>query len=75
MVDGMDHQPHLGTPIANMLGPGDLDIIEVKSFPVTSTLYGMNAINDWQISPPGPVREQSLASTKLSEQNQRNGWC
>ena len=47
MVDGMDNQaPHLGTPIANMLGPGDLDIYTVEIIPGTaSALYGMNAIN------------------------------
>ena len=47
MVDGMDIQaPHLGTPIANMLGPSDLDIHKVEIIPGTaSALYGMNAIN------------------------------
>jgi outer membrane receptor protein involved in Fe transport len=47
MVDGMDNQaPHLGTPIANMLGPSDLDIKSVEVIPGTaSALYGMNAIN------------------------------
>lgn len=47
MVDGMDNQaPHLGTPIANMLGPSDLDIKSVEVIPGTSSaLYGMNAIN------------------------------
>lgn len=47
MVDGMDNQaPHLGAPIANMLGPSDLDIQSVEVIPGTaSALYGMNAIN------------------------------
>jgi len=47
MVDGMDNQaPHLGAPIANMLGPSDLDINTVEIIPGTaSALYGMNAIN------------------------------
>src|SRR5688572_22687002 len=47
MVDGMDIQaPHLGAPIANMLGPSDLDILKVEIIPGTaSALYGMNAIN------------------------------
>lgn len=47
MVDGMDNQaPHLGTPVANMLGPSDLDINTVEIIPGTaSALYGMNAIN------------------------------
>jgi iron complex outermembrane receptor protein len=47
MVDGMDNQaPHLGAPIANMLGPNDLDIYTIEIIPGTaSALYGMNAIN------------------------------
>ena len=47
LVDGMDNQaPHLGAPIANMLGPSDLDIDAVEIIPGTaSALYGMNAIN------------------------------
>ncbi len=47
LVDGMDNQaPHLGTPIANVLGPNDLDIESVEIIPgVASALYGMNAIN------------------------------
>lgn len=47
MVDGMDNQaPHLGAPVANMLGPSDLDIQAVEIIPGTaSALYGMNAIN------------------------------
>src|SRR6185295_2790349 len=47
LVDGMDNQaPHLGAPIANALGPNDLDIESVEIMPgVASALYGMNAIN------------------------------
>lgn len=47
MVDGMDNQaPHIGAPIANALGPSDLDIESVEIIPgVASALYGMNAIN------------------------------
>src|SRR5215210_7388805 len=47
MVDGMDIQaPHIGAPIANTLGPGDLDIQSVEVIPGSSSaLYGMNAIN------------------------------
>jgi outer membrane receptor protein involved in Fe transport len=47
LVDGMDNQaPHLGAPIANMLGPSDLDISAVEIVPgAASALYGMNAIN------------------------------
>ena len=47
MVDGIDNQsPHIGAPIANSLGPSDLDIESVEIIPgVASALYGMNAIN------------------------------
>ena len=43
----MDNQaPHIGAPIANALGPNDLDIESVEVLPgVASALYGMNAIN------------------------------
>ncbi|WP_153797877.1 TonB-dependent receptor [Foetidibacter luteolus] len=47
MVDGVDIQaPHIGAPIANALGPNDLDIAGVEIVPGSSSaLYGMNAIN------------------------------
>jgi iron complex outermembrane receptor protein len=47
MVDGIDIQaPHIGAPMANALGPGDLDISNVEVIPGSSSaLYGMNAIN------------------------------
>ena len=47
MVDGIDNQaPHIGAPIANSLGPNDLDIHSVEIIPGSaSALYGMNAIN------------------------------
>jgi len=47
MVDGMDIQaPHIGAPIANTLGPSDLDISSVEIIPGSSSaIYGMNAIN------------------------------
>src|SRR5688572_15610050 len=47
MVDGMDVQsPHIGSPIGNSLGPGDLDVDNVEILPgVASALYGMNTIN------------------------------
>ena len=47
MVDGMDIQaPHIGAPMANALGPGDLDMQSVEVLPgAASALYGMNAIN------------------------------
>lgn len=47
LIDGMDIQaPHLGAPIANALGPNDMDIESVEIIPGSaSALYGMNAIN------------------------------
>jgi outer membrane receptor protein involved in Fe transport len=47
MVDGVDNQaPHIGAPIANTLGPNDLDIEKVEVIPGSaSAIYGMNAIN------------------------------
>ena len=47
MVDGVDIQaPHIGAPIANSLGPGDLDINNLEILPGSaSAIYGMNAIN------------------------------
>lgn len=47
MVDGVDNQaPHIGAPIANSLGPNDLDILRVEVIPgAASAIYGMNAIN------------------------------
>ncbi len=47
MVDGIDNQaPHIGAPIANTLGPNDLDIYRVEVVPGSaSAVYGMNAIN------------------------------
>ncbi|MEO7486631.1 MAG: TonB-dependent receptor plug domain-containing protein, partial [Ferruginibacter sp.] len=47
LVDGMDIQaPHLGAPIANALGPNDMDIESAEIIPgAASALYGMNTIN------------------------------
>ncbi|MBC7391400.1 MAG: TonB-dependent receptor plug domain-containing protein [Opitutaceae bacterium] len=47
MVDGADNQaPHIGAPIANSMGPTDLDIYKVEIVPGSSSaMYGMNAIN------------------------------
>ncbi len=47
LVDGIDIQsPHIGSPIGNAFGPGDLDINEVEIVAGSSaTLYVMNAIN------------------------------
>lgn len=47
LVDGMDIQaPHIGAPIANAIGPNDIDVESVEIIPgVASALYGMNTIN------------------------------
>lgn len=47
LVDGVDNMaPHLGAPIGNAMGPGDLDIESVEIIPGTaSALYGLNALN------------------------------
>ncbi|WDF77208.1 TonB-dependent receptor [Mucilaginibacter sp. KACC 22773] len=47
LVDGIDNQaPHIGAPIGNAMGPGDLDIERVEIIPgTTSALYGLNAVN------------------------------
>ncbi|MFP5040647.1 TonB-dependent receptor [Parasediminibacterium sp. JCM 36343] len=47
MVDGADNQaPHIGAPIANSMGPTDLDMLRVEVIPGSaSAMYGMNAIN------------------------------
>ena len=47
LIDGMDIQaPHLGAPIANALGPNDIDIESVEIIVgAASALYGMNTIN------------------------------
>lgn len=47
MIDGIDNQaPHIGAPIANSLGPNELDIYRVEVVPGSAfAVYGMNAIN------------------------------
>ena len=47
LVDGMDVQsPHIGAPIANSMGPSDLDLKDIEIIPgVGSTLFGVNSIN------------------------------
>lgn len=47
LVDGVDNQaPHIGGPIANVLGPSDLDVQAAEIVPGTAAaLYGLNAIN------------------------------
>jgi outer membrane receptor protein involved in Fe transport len=64
LVDGMDVQsPHIGGPIANALGPSDLDVTDVEILPgVASALYGMNTINGLaNISTKNPFTSEGLS--------------
>jgi len=47
MVDGADNSsPGIGAPIANAVGPAELDIESVELIPgAASALYGLNAVN------------------------------
>lgn len=47
LVDGADTQsPGIGAPIANTIGPSELDVQSVELIPgAASAIYGMNAIN------------------------------
>jgi outer membrane receptor protein involved in Fe transport len=78
LVDGMDVQsPHIGGPIANALGPGDLDVDNVEIVPgVASALYGMNTINGLaNISTKNPFTsegfsfQQKTAITHIGDAN------
>src|SRR5260221_11715621 len=63
LVDGMDvASPHIGGPIANALGPSDLDVDNVEIVPgVASALYGMNTINGIaHISTKNPFYSEGL---------------
>ncbi len=64
LVDGMDvASPHIGGPIANALGPSDLDVDNVEIVPgVASALYGMNTINGLaNISTKNPFTSEGLS--------------
>ncbi|MDX2070498.1 MAG: TonB-dependent receptor [Haliscomenobacter sp.] len=64
LVDGADNQaPHIGSPIANALGPTELDINRVELIPgVSSALYGMNALNGMlQLSTKSPFEHTGLS--------------
>jgi outer membrane receptor protein involved in Fe transport len=64
LVDGMDVQsPHIGGPIANALGPADLDVDNVEIVRgVASALYGMNPINGLaNISTKNPFSSEGLS--------------
>lgn len=78
LVDGMDVQsPHIGGPIANALGPSDLDVSNVEILPgVASALYGMNTVNGLaNISTKNPFTsegvsvQQKTALTHLGDAN------
>jgi outer membrane receptor protein involved in Fe transport len=80
LVDGLDVQsPHIGGPIANALGPGDLDVDNVEIVPgVASALYGMNTINGLaNISTKDPFSSEGLsiqqktAITHLGDDNSK----
>ncbi|OAV76226.1 putative iron-regulated outer membrane virulence protein [Bacteroidales bacterium Barb7] len=47
LVDGADNaSPELGLPVANTIGPGELDVQSVELIPgASSALYGLNASN------------------------------
>lgn len=65
LVDGMDvASPHIGGPIANSLGPSDLDVDNVEIVPgVASALYGMNTINGLaNISTKNPFLSEGLSA-------------
>ena len=80
LVDGLDVQsPHIGGPIANALGPGDLDVDNVEIVPgVASALYGMNTINGLaNISTKSPFSsegfsiQQKTAITHIGDANSK----
>lgn len=80
LVDGMDVQsPHIGGPIANALGPSDLDVNNVEILPgVASALYGMNTVNGLaSISTRDPFisegvsMQQKAALTHVGDRNSR----
>lgn len=80
LVNGMDiAAPHIGSPIANSLGPNDLDIEKVEILQgMTSALYGMNTMNglanlitkDPFLSQGFSIR-QNTALTHLSNENSK----
>jgi outer membrane receptor protein involved in Fe transport len=75
MVDGVDNQaPHIGAPIANTLGPNDLDILSVELIPGSaSAMYGMNAINGIaNFTTKDPFTYQGLAVSQKTGVNNIN---
>lgn len=75
MADGVDNQaPHIGAPIANTLGPNDLDIYSVEVVPGSaSAVYGMNAINGLaNFVTKDPFRFQGLSVSQKAGFNNIN---
>ncbi|WP_379966300.1 TonB-dependent receptor [Epilithonimonas sp. UC225_85] len=80
LVNGMDiASPHIGSAIANSLGPNDLDIEKVEVLPgMASALYGMNTMNGLaNLITKNPFTSQGLsirqntALTHLSNENSK----
>ncbi|MBL7896550.1 MAG: TonB-dependent receptor [Bacteroidia bacterium] len=72
LIDGIDNQaPHIGAPIANVLGANDLDIDKIEIIPGTaSALYGLNAINGLaNIRTKNPFTYQGLSFQQLTGVN------
>ena len=64
MVDGVDNiSPGIGAPIANAIGPTDLDIESVEIVPgAASALYGLNAVNGIaNLKTKSPFKYQGLS--------------
>jgi iron complex outermembrane receptor protein len=75
MVNGIDNQaPHIGAPIANSLGPNDLDITSVEVVPGSaSAIYGMNAINGIaNFNTKDPFRNPGISLSQRSGFNNVN---
>lgn len=64
MVDGVDNiSPGIGAPVANAIGPTELDIESVELIPgAASAVYGLNAINGISnLKTKNPFRYQGLS--------------
>lgn len=64
MVDGVDNiSPGIGAPVANAVGPTELDIESVELIPgAASAVYGLNAINGISnLKTKNPFRYQGLS--------------
>ncbi len=64
MVDGVDNiSPGIGAPVANAVGPTELDIESVELIPgAASALYGLNAVNGIaNLKTKSPFKYQGLS--------------